>query len=349
MAMAASVAFAHPVKPADPRADPSYGPIPGENALFNTYRGKAAPFPANETGPIFPTTRGRPGPDDKLFQNLMAAEWVVFSFYQQGVEAFNSTSFTEIGMPENTYDRLTEIRDNEAGHLRIFQDQISSNSIKPGQCQYSYPFSSASDYLALQLIIETTSMAFLTGLVQQAQLGVTKGALVAIAEVESRHNTWALIDIWKTNPFSGPSDTTYPYTNEILDITTRFIVPGTCPKENPSYPSPNQNLPDLTFNSSVSDAHPGQDITFIFEDPKNQPKFREGKEYYAVFFHGVFNVTMPFDMKTNSSVVPGVFDEGRGIILAIIADEPGAPTLESVVAGPSILLQQPGKLTTDFS
>ena len=75
------------------------------------------------------------------------------------------------------------------------------------------------------------------------------------------------------------------------------------------------------------------------------PAFQAGKEYYAVFFHGVQNITMPFDTKTNSSTVPAAFDAGRGIIIAAIADTPGAPTLDSVVAGPLILLQQPASLT----
>ena len=74
------------------------------------------------------------------------------------------------------------------------------------------------------------------------------------------------------------------------------------------------------------------------------PNFASGNPYYAVFFHGVNNITVPFDTKTNSSVIPAAF-ESKGIILAVIADEPGAPTLDSVVAGPLFLLQQPGTET----
>ena len=70
------------------------------------------------------------------------------------------------------------------------------------------------------------------------------------------------------------------------------------------------------------------------------PDYVDGEDYYAVFFHGVNNITVPFDTKTNSSTIPAAFDS-KGIILAVIADTPGAPTLDSVVAGPLILLQQP--------
>ena len=74
------------------------------------------------------------------------------------------------------------------------------------------------------------------------------------------------------------------------------------------------------------------------------PNFEAEHSYYAVFFHGVNNITVPFDTKTNTSVIPAAFDN-KGIILAVIADEPGASTLDSVVAGPLFLLQQPGTET----
>lgn len=107
----------------NPLSNPNYGPVPGESLIFNEYNGKAVPFPANSPGPIPATTKGPRGPDDELFQNLLSAEWAIFSFYQQGVEAFNESSFTESGFLNTTYQRIVEIRDNETGHLRIFQDR----------------------------------------------------------------------------------------------------------------------------------------------------------------------------------------------------------------------------------
>jgi len=75
------------------------------------------------------------------------------------------------------------------------------------------------------------------------------------------------------------------------------------------------------------------------------PKYMAGKEYNAFFFHGVNHVTMQFDTKTHSSTIPTSFDGGRRIIIAVIADSPGATTLDSVVAGSLILLQQPASVT----
>jgi hypothetical protein len=135
------------------------------------------------------------------------------------------------------------------------------------------------------------------------------------------------------------------YANEILYVTTfNFVVPCSCPPENPEYPYPSQHLPQLSYNGSTSTGHPGSHIEFIFRD--KVPQFVAGKDYYAVFNHGAANITVPFDVHTNSSTIPAAFESGRGVIVAVIADEVGAPTLDSVLAGPLVLLQQPGELTS---
>lgn len=97
---------------------------PGESSLFTTYQGKQTPLASNYTRAILPSNPGPLQGDDLLFQNLLAAEWAIYSFYQQGVEAFTSDSFTKLGLLNTTYERLVEIRDNEAGHIRIFQNEV---------------------------------------------------------------------------------------------------------------------------------------------------------------------------------------------------------------------------------
>ena len=339
-----SLAAALPM-PASPLSDPSYGPQPGQSPYYSTYRGTSDAFPANVTyEPILPTESCAPGPDDVLFQNLLSAEWAIYSFYQQGAARFNSSAFAALGFPNTTYDRIAEIRDNEAGHLRIFQDQISASSIKPGACKYDFGYSGPAEYLALQTALEVSSMAFLTGLVLQAKTDTTKAALVAVAETESRHNAWSLIDIWKQSPFAGPTDTAYPYANQILDITNQFIIPGSCPKANPLYPTPNQNLPPMGYDSNTTTLVPGSPITLTFVKEDNQPKFEQGKDYFAVAFHGLSNFSTPFDTTSRTITIPPEIEAGKGLIIVVIAGQEGAPTLESVVAGPVILLEQPNLL-----
>ena len=325
--------------------NPKYGPVPGQSTLFNTYRGKEPTFPGNDSAPIFPTTKGPPGPDDLLFQNLLSAEWVIFSFYQQAVETLNASSFTDLGFPNTTYDRIQEIRDNENGHLRVFQDSISSNSYKPGPCEYTFGFGAdPATFLATQTLIEVASMAFLTGLVQEAHLNSSKGALTATSQTETRHEVWALIDIWNTSPFGGPIDTVYPYANQILDLTNIFIIPGSCPKSNLVYPDPRQGLPRISAVNGTKSLAPGQEIEVAFNQ---QPNFEPGKTYHAVFFHGFLNITVPFDLATNKSTIPGEFDN-LGLTMMVLADEAGAPTLDSVVAGPLIIVNQPDTISVEL-
>ncbi|KAJ9625210.1 hypothetical protein H2204_010597 [Knufia peltigerae] len=328
-------------------SDPSYGPTPGESDVYATYNGTARPFPGNITGAVLNITTGPPGADDLLFQNLLSAEWIIFSFYQQGVERFNASSFMEAGFPNTTYERIQQIRDNEAGHLRIFQDQISPTSIKPGACLYAFPYDDPASFLVLQTIIEISSMAFLTGLELQARLDTSRAALVAIAATESRHNTWSLIENWNSAPFAGPSDTIFPYANQILDFTNEWVVEGSCPPQNPVFPSPRQHLPQMTPAKGTKSILPGSELVVSFTQPDNQPRFAD-KDYHAVFFHGVSNISVPFDTEHNSTTIPESFD-ALGIIIAIIADAEGAPTKESVVAGPLILPQSPAVLSEIYT
>ncbi|KAG4437832.1 hypothetical protein IFR05_006678 [Cadophora sp. M221] len=314
-------------------------PIPGLSNYYSDYRGRGRPYPGNETAPIPATTNGTAGPDDLLYQNLLSAEWAIYSFYQQGVEDFNTSSFTSLGLPNTTYDRIQEIRNNEAGHLAVFQSQISSNSRKPGPCKYSFGITGPESFLITLTLLEIASMGFLTGLAQQATLNETKGALTAVAETETRHETWALMDIWKSNPFAGPTDTSFPYANEILDSTNQFIIPGSCPSENPEYPYPSQNLAQFTYNPKTnSSLTSGTEIEFVFTTPP--PAWNETQDYYAVFYHGLLNISMSFNKKTNTTMIPD-FELNKGLVIGIIADTPGAPTLDTVLAGPVLLVEQP--------
>lgn len=312
---------------------------PGFDDYYNTYRGKEAPWPGNERDPIMPTGNGPPGPDDNLFQNLLSAEWAIFSFYQKAVEMFDEGSFTAIGLPATTYDRITEIRNSEAGHLVLFRDNISPNSIKPGPCEYRFGLTDAKSFVSTMTLLEIASMAFLSALVQQASTNETRGALVAIASTESRHETWALMDLWGVNPLAGPADTSFPYAHQILYTTNQFIVPGSCHDANPPYPFPAQEIAQFTYDAKTDSAlTSGTEVRFLFTTPP--PEWEDGKEYWAVFFHGLARVSVPFNIHTNSTRIPD-FDMNKGVIIGVIADVVDAPYKESVIAGPVLLVQQP--------
>lgn len=312
---------------------------PGFDDYYSDYRGKDPPWPGNEREPIMPTGNGSPGPDDGLFQNLLAAEWAIFAFYQKAVEMFDTSSFTDYGLPATTYDRIQEIRNNEAGHLVLFREKISGNSIKPGPCEYRFGFTDVKSFITIMTLLEIASMAFLSALVQDANTNETRGALVAIASTEARHETWVLMDLWGVNPLGGPADTAFPYAHQILYTTKQFFVPGSCPSANPPYPYPAQEIAQFTYDAKTdSPLTSGTDIRFLFTTPP--PEWENGKDYYAVFFHGLSRVSVPFDVHTNSTRIPD-FDLNKGLIICVVADTPDAPYKETVVAGPVLLVQQP--------
>ncbi|KAK8879187.1 stress response protein rds1p-like protein [Apiospora arundinis] len=317
-----------------------HGPTKG--VIGESYKAKPPP-------PVKPA--GSDAETDRLWQNLLAAEWIVWSFYEAGVNAFNSSSFTEIGLPNTTYQRITDIRDNEAGHLRIFQNEISAGSVQPVACRYDFPFANdPTTFLALSTLIEVASMTFITGLTQQTKNATARGILAAIGQVETRHEVWSLLDVWAVSPFSGPSDTVFPYPNEILDVTNRFVVPGSCPPANPIFPNPSQHLPKAGVAAGTESVAVGATVQLNFTESDNQPHFAAAKQYYAVFFHAIEIVSLPLDAnswpaKPVNVTIPSQFS-AEGVVIMAIADAEGAPTLDSVVAGPVIFLQQPAALGT---
>ncbi|KAK8064331.1 hypothetical protein PG994_006969 [Apiospora phragmitis] len=304
-------------------------------ALLLMHHGRAVPVSSN-TLDLLPTIRQDPAntkprplmqatrakddtsDDDVLWQNILAAEWIIWSFYDAGVHAFNSSSFTELGLPNTTYQRVTDIRDNEAGHLRIFQGEISSGSVQPGPCEYNFPFDSdPTTFLALSTLIES------------------------------------LLDVWTASPFSGPSDTVFPYPNEILDVTNRFVVPGSCPPANPVFPNPSQYLPKAGVAAGTESVAVGATVQLNFTEPDNQPRFAAAAQYYAVFYHAIEIVSLP--LRTDNSpaepinvTIPLQFSP-EGVVIMVIADAEGAPHLDSVVADPVIFLQQPAALGTQVN
>ncbi|KAH6682795.1 hypothetical protein B0J14DRAFT_673242 [Halenospora varia] len=285
---AASIAVDAPTSPTN-----SQLPVAGISNIYNDYRSITPPYPGNETEPIFPKSNGTAGPDDLLYQNLLSAEWAIFSFYQQGVERCSLLRLSQLS----------------AGHLQSFQSQISDNSLKPGLCKYAFGVTNAQSFVVTLTLLEIASMTFLTGLVQQA------------------------------NTLKTRADTSFPCVNQILDTTNQFIIPGSYPQANPEYPYPNQHLPQSTYNPKTnSSLTSNTEIEYIFATPP--PAWEDGKPYYVIFFHELLNISMPFNTKTNTTTIPN-FKLNKGLIVGVIADTPGAPTLDTGVAGPVLIIEQP--------
>jgi hypothetical protein len=99
-------------------------------------------------------------------------------------------------------------------------------------------------------------------------------------------------------------------------------------------------LPRLTYNTNItSTLAPGTTIELIVESNSGR-QLAKADNYYAVFFHALNTYSVPFNTSTGIVTIPAQI-EPLGLLLIAIADEPGAPTAESVVAGPLPILLAP--------
>jgi hypothetical protein len=102
-------------------------------------------------------------------------------------------------------------------------------------------------------------------------------------------------------------------------------------------------LPRLTYNTNTtSTLAPGTTIELIVETSSGK-QLAKADNYYAVFFHALNIYSVPFNTSTGIVTIPAKI-EPLGLLLIVIADEPGAPTAESVLAGPLPILQAPTSL-----
>jgi hypothetical protein len=284
--------------------------------------------------------------DDILFQNLLSAEWIVADFYQQGVEYFNQSVFTEAGFANETMSRLTEIYQNENGHLAIFENAIPSGVTKPGKCQYDYSFqlentsvAQAQTYMRLVSVIELGSMAYLTGLAQNSSTATGLATIMGAISAETRHLTWVNSAVLSGDPFVGPADTVYPYATQILSNIKEFIINGSCPAENPTFPVGDQLLPKLSF-ANTSMIQQGGFIDITFKNASNgdhsPPSLKKGDQIGVVFFHSLWNYTVPIivdDPTVLRAQIPNI-TSWSGELFVTLTDQQTVHKAEDVIAGP---------------
>lgn len=278
--------------------------------------------------------------DQLLFQNLLAAEWIVDSMYASGLEFFTPTDFIQAGYPNNTYNQLQSVYENENGHLKLFERAIDSNIIKPSRCNYSYGFEHIKNkteavqvYMAIVSQVEIGSMAYLTGLAHQAEEVETLYTIMGTISAETRHLTFVNGQVLNVGDFVGPTDTTYPFPLQLLSLTKQFIVPNSCPAENPPYPSPDQNLPGLSLNAKQSNIQAkGGNLTLI-ADLEN---FQSQDNFYAIYFQSVFNYTMPSKYIGNNTfqVEMPTLTSDKGNLIVALSNTSHVTKKEDILAGP---------------
>lgn len=311
-----------------------------ENSIYGKNATSYGPQTFGQTTFPLPSSPRISSGDQKLFQNLLAAEWIVDSMYASGLEFFAPSDFTTAGYPNNTYDQLKSVYQNENGHLRIFERAIESTIIKPGRCNYSFGFEHITNktlavqvYMNIVSQVEIGSMAYLTGLAHEAENVETLYTIMGTISAETRHLTFVNGQVLDVGDFVGPTDTIYPFPLQLLSVTKQFIIPNSCPPENPPYPSPDQNLPKLSLDVKRSNIQSKNGTLTLTADLKG---FQSNKTLSVIFFQSVFNYTKQATSLGNNTLqvkIPNLTSD-KGNLIVALSNTSHVTKKEDILAGP---------------
>jgi len=217
---------------------------------------------------------------------------------------------------------------------------------KPGKCKYNYGFQEANTlvtqaqtYMALVSVIELGSMAYLTGLAQNSSTAAGLATIMGVISAETRHLTWVNSAVLAGDPFAGPSDTVYPYATQILSNTKQFVIDGSCPSGNPTYPIGDQLLPKLSpANTSMIQEGGFIDLTFknASHGDHSPPSLKTGDNISVVFFHSLWNYTVPITVDDPSVLraqIPNI-TSWSGELIVTLTDQQSIQKAKDVIAGP---------------
>ncbi|PWN36508.1 uncharacterized protein FA14DRAFT_175820 [Meira miltonrushii] len=311
-----------------------------ENSIYGKNATSYGPQTYGQSTFPAPSNPAEVSADQILFQNLLAAEWIVDSMYTSGLAFFTQSDFTSAGYPNNTYDQLQSVYQNENGHLKLFERAIDSNVVKPGRCNYSYGFEHIANkteavrvYMNIVSEVEIGSMAYLTGLAHQAEEVETLYTIMGTISAETRHLTYVNGQVLNVGDFVGPTDTIYPFPLQLLSVTKQFIVPNSCPAENPPYPSPDQDLPKLSIDikkSKIQSKNGSLTLTADLKDTQSK------NDLSVIFFQSVFNYTERATSLGNNIFqvsIPNLTSD-KGNLIVALSNTSDVTKKEDIVAGP---------------
>lgn len=311
-----------------------------DNSIYGKNATSYGPINYGQTTFPKPSKQIKSSGDQLLFQNLLAAEWIVDSMYASGLQHFTQSDFTAAGYPNNTYAQLESVYQNENGHLRLFERAIDENVIKPGRCNYSYGFEQISNkteaaqiYMNIVSEVEIGSMAYLTGLAHQAEQVETLYTIMGTISAETRHLTYVNGQVLVVGNFVGPTDTIYPFPLQLLSVTKQFIVPNSCPHDNPPYPSPDQNLPKLLLDikrSNIQSKNGNLTLSALLTDSQAKD------DLHVVFFQSVFNYTEKVTSLGNNTYQVNIptLTSDKGNLIVALSNTSHVTKKEDIIAGP---------------
>ncbi len=169
--------------------------------------------------------------DLEILNYALTLEHLEYAFYRDGLETLGEDAFSaddESDMPENIFERLSEIRDHEQAHVEFLTQTITDLGGAPvEEASYDFGYDDVTGFLEVAAALENTGVAAYAGAAPSIESMDILPAALGVHSVEARHAAY-LNDLNGLSPFPDAVDA--PLTpDEVLAIAGPFITGAATP------------------------------------------------------------------------------------------------------------------------
>lgn len=257
--------------------------------------------------------------DDTVLNFALTLEYLEADFYAGALKKFNAQAFAAAGFPAWVHGRFVEIGQHESAHVEFLQKALGSKAAQ--KCSYSFPYTDPKSFAALSQVLEGVGVSAYAGAAQFIKNPDYLTAAASILPTEARHASWIAAAVNSFSPWSGPFDAPLGLSS-VYHLAAGFIVPGSCPSTNPSFPV--KAFPSLLFDKAV----PGSTSAITYDKSASN-----SDQVYVAYFTGLQTL---FEKVTNGHVL--VPSSLSGQVYAVVTTNSKAATDADIVAGPAVLV-----------
>ncbi|KAL1914415.1 uncharacterized protein VTP21DRAFT_8933 [Calcarisporiella thermophila] len=260
----------------------------------------------------------RKNSDLDILNFALTLEHLEAIFYREGLKKFNAEHFEKAGFEKDTYERFSEIGNQEKTHVETIQSVIKGlNGTAVEECEYNFPFNDVKGFVGLSKVLEGVGVSAYNGAAKDVQSKDILTAAASILAVEARHNAF-IRKVLHENPSPTAFDTPQG-SRQIFTLAAGFIK--SCPKGSDLNIKP---FPSLTVEPASPKA--GQRVMLKFDAKTSS------SEHFCAFTSGL--TTSFVALKEGHCEVPR---ELSGDVYLVISNQNKVLSDDSTVAGPAIL------------
>ncbi|KAF8322753.1 ferritin-like domain-containing protein [Cantharellus anzutake] len=255
--------------------------------------------------------------DSDIFQIALTLEHLENAFYTEGLKKYDAAAFRKAGFPDWVRERITQVAEHEATHVKSLEKKLGSAATQP--CTYQFPDTDAKSFVTLAGALEWGGASAYLGAISHLTDPDDITVAGSILATEARQAAWINSAALKGFPWDGSFNT--PLTaDEVLGIVQGFFK--TCPASNPKLiaaPFPSK----LTVGKAVL----GHNVAVTFTPPSGSTQ-----QFYLALRSG---------LKTHVSPIVGgqakLPAHLQGNVFATVVDNPNVTTDANTVAGTAVL------------